>query len=218
MQRLTTLAMFLYSDPLVNYNIEVTEELNKDSTIDYYNKNSSEFISRTIDVDMTEAYDNFLKLLPDGARILDAGCGSGRDAKKFAELGFAVSAFDASEEMVKHATQYSGIEVQQLRFDQLEYKGEFDGVWTCASLLHVRKDEFVSTFQNLVNALKSSGVIYVSLKQRESNVPVGGRHFSYYSADEVDEIISDQPDLELLDLWFDENAECGWINLLARRL
>ena len=103
---------------------------------------------------MSEAYDNFLKLLPDDARILDAGCGSGRDAKKFTELGFAVSAFDASEEMVKHATQYAGIEVQQLRFDQLKYKGEFDGVWACASQLHVRKDEFVSTLQNLVNRIK----------------------------------------------------------------
>ena len=85
----------------------MSEELYKDSTIEYYNKNSSEFISRTIDVDMSEAYDNFLKLLPGVGSILDAGCGSGRDAKKFAELGFAVSAFDASEEMVKHATQYS---------------------------------------------------------------------------------------------------------------
>ena len=67
-------------------------------------------------------------------------------------------------------------------------------------------------------ALKSSGIIYVSLKQCESDVPAGGRHFSYYSADEVNEIISDQLGLVLLDLWFDENADCGWINLLAKRL
>jgi hypothetical protein len=56
------------------------------------------------------------------------------------------------------------------------------------------------------------------LKQSESNVPAGGRHFSYYSADEVNAIISDQPGLVLLDLWFDKNSECGWINFLAKRL
>ena len=82
----------------------------------------------------------------------------------------------------------------------------------------VEKENFVSTLTILVNALKTSGVIYVSLKQSESNVPAGGRHFSYYSADEVNGIISDQPSWELLDLWFDKNSECKWINFIAKRL
>ena len=189
-----------------------------DPTVEYYNQNASAFISRTINIDMSDAYHRFLEVLPEGARVLDACCGSGRDAKYFVDHGLDVVAFDASEKMVNHTREYAGVIVEQLRLDQLQYKEEFDGVWACASLLHVRKDEFVSTFQNLVNALKSSGVIYVSLKQRESSVPVGGRHFSYYSADEVNAIISDQLSLELLDLWFNENAECGWINFLAKRL
>jgi 2-polyprenyl-3-methyl-5-hydroxy-6-metoxy-1,4-benzoquinol methylase len=167
---------------------------------------------------MSDAYHRFLEILPEGSRILDAGCGSGRDSKYFVDQGLDVVAFDASEKMVNHAREYAGVKVEKLRFDQLQYTEEFDGVWACASLLHVRKVEFVSTFQNLVNALKSSGVIYVSLKQRESSVPVGSRHFSYYSADEVNAIISDQPGLVLLDLWFDKNSECGWINFIAKRL
>ena len=189
-----------------------------DSTVEYYNQNASDFINRTLNLDMSDAYHRFLEVLPEHARVLDAGCGSGRDAKYFVDHGLDVVAFDASEKMVNHTREYAGVKVEQLRLDQLQYKEEFDGVWACASLLHVRKDEFVSIFQNLVNALKSSGVIYVSLKQSESNVPAGGRHFSYYSADEVNGIISDQPGLELLDLWFDENSECGWINFLAKRL
>jgi len=189
-----------------------------DPTVEYYNQNASAFISRTINIDMSDAYHRFLEVLPEGARVLDACCGSGRDAKYFVDHGLDVVAFDASEKMVNHTREHAGVKVEQLRLDQLQYKEEFDGVWACASLLHVRKDEFVSTFQNLVNALKSSGVIYVSLKQSESNVPAGGRHFSYYSADEVNGIISDQPGLELLDLWFDENSACGWINFLAKRL
>lgn len=189
-----------------------------DPTIEYYNKNSSAFISRTINADMSDAYGRFLELLPEGARVLDAGCGSGRDAKKFTDLGFRVSAFDASEEMVKHASEHAGIEVQQLRFDQLKYKNEFEGVWACASLLHVRKDDFDSELQHLVDALRSGGVLYISMKEGESKVPEGGRHFSYFSACEVEEIVSSHADLDLNYLWVSETPECTWINVLAKRV
>ena len=194
------------------------ENEQQDSTIQYYNKNAVAFVNRTVDIDMSELYPKFTNLLPSGGKILDAGCGSGRDSRYFLSQGFGVVAIDASEQMVKYASGLTGQAAIQMKFEDMSFKNEFDGVWTCASLLHVRKDLFVSTFQNLVNALKSSGVIYVSLKQSESNVPAGGRHFSYYSAGEVNGIISGQPGLELLDLWVDENAECGWINFLAKRL
>jgi 2-polyprenyl-3-methyl-5-hydroxy-6-metoxy-1,4-benzoquinol methylase len=189
-----------------------------DPTVEYYNQNESDFIKRTINVDMSHAYIRFLEVIPAGARILDAGCGSGRDSKYFVEHGLDVVAIDASEKMVNHTREYAGVKVEQLRFDQLQYKEEFDGVWACASLLHVRKEEFVSAFENLVTALKSGGVIYVSLKQSESKVPDGGRHFSYYSTGELNGIISDQPGLELLDLWILEREDCTWINFLAKRL
>ena len=120
--------------------------------------------------------------------------------------------------MVKCASKLMDQSAILMKFEDVTFENEFDGIWACASMLHVEKDNFVSTLNILVNALKTSGVIYVSLKQSESNVPAGGRHFSYYSADEVNGIISDQPSLELLDLWFDENSECGWINILAKRL
>ena len=190
---------------------------NTDQTVDYYNQNASAFISRTINIDMSDAYHRFLELLPEGARVLDACCGSGRDSKYFVDQGLDVVAFDASEKMVNHAREYAGVKVEKLRLDQLQYTEEFDGVWACASLLHVRKDEFVSTFQNLVNALKSSGVIYVSLKQSESNEPAGGRHFSYYSAGEINGIISLQADLELIEIWIEERVDFKWINVLARK-
>jgi hypothetical protein len=119
--------------------------------------------------------------------------------------------------MVKCASNLIGQDALQMKFEDVPFENEFDGIWACASLLHVGKDEFVSTFQNLVNALKSSGVIYVSLKQSESNVPAGGRHFSYYSAGEVNGIISLQADLELIEIWIEERVDFKWINVLARK-
>ncbi len=196
----------------------MSENERQDLTIQYYNKHADEFVSRTVDIDMSELYPKFTNLLPSGGCILDAGCGSGRDSRYFLSQGFEVVAIDASEEMVKCASKLMGQSAVQMKFEDVTFSNEFDGIWACASLLHVKKENFVSTLNILVNALKSSGVIYVSLKQSESNVPARGRHFSYYSADEVNRIISDQPSLELLDLWFAENSECKWINFIAKRL
>ena len=70
---------------------------------DYYRQNAEPFFSATVQVDMTPLHERFLATLPAGARILDAGCGSGRDAKAFAERGHAVAAFDASPELARLA-------------------------------------------------------------------------------------------------------------------
>ena len=66
----------------------------------FYNKNSQQFFHDTFTVDMGAIYARFLKNLPEGCKILDMGCGSGRDAYYFHSKGFEVEAFDASHEML----------------------------------------------------------------------------------------------------------------------
>ena len=191
---------------------------NIDSTIEYYNKNSAEFISRTVDIDMSELYPKFTNLIPSGGRILDAGCGSGRDSRYFLSQGFEVVAIDASEEMVKCASKFMGQSAVQMKFEDAAFSNEFDGIWACASLLHVKKDKLVFNLNILVNALKSNGVIYVSLKESKSSVPDGGRHFSYYNVSELNEIIGSQGNIELLEIWIEEQVDFKWINFIAKRL
>tara|TARA_B100000315_G_scaffold250017_1_gene282113 strand:- start:4 stop:600 length:597 start_codon:yes stop_codon:yes gene_type:complete len=196
----------------------MSEKYNRqDSTIQYYNENADAFVSRTVDIDMSNIYPKFTSLLPCDGKILDAGCGSGRDAQYFLSQGFEVVAIDASEEMVKCASNLMGQDAVQMKFDDVTFSNEFDGVWACASLLHVKKENFVSTLNILVNALKSNGVIYVSLKESKSSTPDGGRHFSYFSIDEVNEIMSLQSELELLEIWIEERIDFKWINVLARK-
>lgn len=66
----------------------------RNDTVAYYERNAREFFDSTVSVDMSPQYRAFLARLDPGAHILDAGCGSGRDAKAFADRGFAVTAFD----------------------------------------------------------------------------------------------------------------------------
>ncbi|WP_338040958.1 hypothetical protein [Marinomonas algicola] len=71
----------------------------KANTTLYYNMYAEDFAENTLSVDMSALYQCFLPLIPLQGHILDAGCGSGRDAKYFQSLGYEVSAFDASSEL-----------------------------------------------------------------------------------------------------------------------
>lgn len=187
-----------------------------DPSVEYYNKNASAFISRSCSVDMSNAYDRFLPLVPRGGRVLDAGCGSGRDVKQFVQRGFDVDAFDASSEMVKFASGLTGVNVQHLRFDQINYSNVFDGVWACASLLHVPKDFIDDVLKRLVRALKCGGVMYLSVKEKESVTPTGGRYFYYYTATEFERLLSSRDDVAILDTWTNEGDGCVWLNAVCR--
>ncbi|WP_202882968.1 MULTISPECIES: class I SAM-dependent methyltransferase [Hyphomicrobiales] len=96
-------------------------------TIGYYDQNATSFASQTADVDLTLLYDKFLRLVAPGGRILDAGCGVGRDALAFSQRGYDVVAFDGSEEMVRLTQERVGsyIPVHLMRFEEMAWHSEF---------------------------------------------------------------------------------------------
>ena len=149
--------------------------------IDYYNKNADSFFEGSVNADMSYERDRFISLLPAGGKVLDAGCGSGRDSKAFLEQGFEVTAFDASEEMCKRASEYIGQEVINMLFQDVTYKDEFDGVWASASLLHVSIEELPAIIRKMNEALKSGGVMYASFKYGEGTKMRGERRFSDFN-------------------------------------
>ena len=110
-------------------------------TLDYYNAKAKDFVSDTLDVAFTEIQDIFLEYIPNGGTVLDFGCGSGRDTKYFLSKGYDVVATDGSEELCKIASEYAGVQVKQMLFEELNAIEEFDGIWACASILHVEKKQ-----------------------------------------------------------------------------
>lgn len=82
------------------------------NSIEYYDNNAEAFFNRrTIHIDLSMIYDKFLHQLADGAKILDAGCGGGRDSKYFKNMGHQITAFDGSAEMVRLSTKTVGQEI-----------------------------------------------------------------------------------------------------------
>ena len=96
--------------------------------IEYYDKNADHFMKETVAVNFTAIQEMFLNLLPHGGRILDFGCGSGRDILEFLKRGYQVDATDGSTEMCKLTTEYTGILVRQMLFQELNEIEKYDGI------------------------------------------------------------------------------------------
>ena len=152
-------------------------------TDQYYDQFAAEFFGSTVGVDMAQIHQRFLAELTPGARILDAGCGSGRDARAFSEAGFQVTAFDASAELARLASTHCGFEVAVRRFEDVDEVETFDGIWCCASLLHVPLAAMPATLDRLWRALRPGGTLYLSFKHGTGERVHGGRRFT--DADEA---------------------------------
>lgn len=191
------------------------------TTIDYYNQNAEAFVQGTLHADMHAHYNRFLPYLPDHARILDLGCGSGRDTLFFLQKGYDVVPVDGSEEVCKEAERILGFAVRCLRFEELDYYNEFDGIWACASLLHVPKADILSIMNKVASALKANGVLYVSFKYGSGEEIKGERLFNYYKEDFMDSVLP-QTGLVCREHWVSNDVrpdrqEEKWINIIAAK-
>lgn len=199
----------------------MTSKTDPSSTVGYYNERAEQFFSSTLRVDMSPIYHRFLDGLAPGAYILDAGCGSGRDARAFANQGFTVSAFDASFELAKRASEHCGFAVDVRRFEDVNEVGQYDAIWCCASLLHAPLSDMHAVLSKLWTALKAGGRIYVSYKLGSGERSHDGRRFTDADEPTVRAWLEIMPEFLRLDVWQTQDQRPDrderWTNALAFR-
>ncbi len=191
-------------------------------SIEYYNKYAAKIYEDTVDVDMSQVMEEFLKELDEGDTILDLGCGSGRDSLTMYDMGYDVTPLDASEEMCKLAEIHTGLDVLQMTFDEMEFENVFDGIWACGSLIHVPKNEMPEILLRLCDALCSKGVLYLSVKKGNFEGFRGERYFCDYTIESLTAMVERTGLFEMIKVWETEDARAGhsdtiWVNLLVRK-
>lgn len=190
-------------------------------TLGYYDANAEAFVDSTSDVSMNEIYRAFLPHVAEGGHILDAGCGSGRDALHFHNVGYRVSAFDASQAITALASQKTGLQIVHRSFLDVDEHHVYDGIWACASLLHLPESKIPETINRLWNALKPGGVMYASFKVGEGERETGGRHFTDASEERAAQWFESVEKDMRITFWRTQdqrpNRDEQWLNILVNK-
>ena len=192
------------------------------STLAYYNNSAHRFTSDTLDVEFSDIQDRFLAELQPGALILDFGCGSGRDSRYFLQKGYRVEACDGSEEMVKIATRNAGIPVKLMLFSELDEQERYDGIFACASILHVPSAELPDIIGKMKKAVKKGGILDVSFKYGTFEGVRNGRYFTDLTEESIKQLLDQVGGLDVIHTWISDDARPGkdgglWLNVLFGR-
>lgn len=190
-------------------------------SVDYYNKYANFYFDNTVDLNMGETLDRFMEYFSEGDTILDLGCGSGRDGKAMMEKGMEVTFLDASKELCALANIYTGIEPLCMDYRDMDFDKVFQGVWACASLLHIPKKELSGVLSKISQALKPEGIFYMSVKKGDFEGFRKERFFADYSEAELMEILKEVPKLQVIDMWETKDIrrtrDESFINVLAQK-
>ena len=192
------------------------------NTLTYYNSKARDFVQNTVDVPFTDIQDAFLECIPAVGYVLDFGCGSGRDTKYFLEHGCMVDAMDGSLELCKAASEYTGINVKHMLFQELNEKEKYDGIWACASILHVKKEELPEIIHKMSMSAKANGIIYLSFKYGDFEGERNGRYFTDMTEESMAELLVDFPEFTVEKQWITSDVRVGrgderWLNMILRK-
>jgi SAM-dependent methyltransferase len=191
-------------------------------SVEFYEKNAESFIAQTGSIDMNPLYERFCSVLPTNARVLDAGCGSGRDALAFSQMGYDVVAFDASKKMVEAARERAQVPVFLMDFNETHFDHPFDGIWACASLLHVARHQLTSVLMRLSTHMIRNGVLYASFKYGAEEREKDGRYFNDLNEFLLETTIEPVSSLSISETWVTSDQrphrpEEKWLNCLILR-
>lgn len=191
-------------------------------TLLFYETQAELYAAQTRGINLAHLYEPFLTAVTKGGKILDIGCGAGRDLKRFAEEGFEAVGIDPSEKLAALASEFSGCKVLASKVQDLNFVEEFDGAWVCASLIHLPRHQLSGALEKIFFALKPRGVLLVSMQMGSGEeVTDDGRFFTRYSSQELSTAI-ERSRFEMLNAWITPDSLPGrnsitWINAIARK-
>ncbi len=189
-------------------------------TLDWYSANVDRFFDESVGVDLSSLHEAFLAGVAPGGHILDLGCGSGRDSLVFRDRGYVVTAIEPCVPLARKAAALLGMMVESKTAQELDGVRQFDGVWACASLLHVPDSDSDSVLQRIERALVPRGILYASFKAGDGERLHEGRFFRDHTEASLARVLG-AVGFSIERLWTTDDVRAAhtgerWTNVLAR--
>ena len=193
----------------------------KENTLEFYNNNCNQYYESTVAVDLSHIYSKFINELEAKSSILDLGCGSGRDSLYFKSKGYTITAIDGSKNLAQLASKLIGQDVIVSKFEDLELKDKYNGIWACSSLLHLKHNELEKLLVKIEKALDTNGVLYMSFKYgTKEYIDDKGRYFNCYTEESISKLIEGSTDLKIKEIFKTVDVIPGreditWLNVIC---
>ncbi len=194
-------------------------------TTESYNKFAKNYVEYSFDTILQYQLTQFLSFLK-GKKVLDVGAGSGRDVQYLKEEGLTVTGIELSPEVIKETKKKTKLTIKEMDMRKLDFKDiSFDGIWCCASFLHLPKKDAEKTLKEFHRVLKETGIIYIGLKEGETEgfepshkLNNSDVYVSHYTQGEIEEKLR-ECNFEIITTYIENDAEgISWINTFARKL
>ncbi len=153
---------------------------------DYYEENHRKYHKQTFSIDPASFLSPLAAVLRPGSKILDVGCGSGRDMRWLKARGFQPTGFERSEGLAALAREHSGCSVMEGDFEGYDFSGMgMDAIVLVGVLVHVPHERFEDVLSNILRALNPLGHVLLTLKEGDRDVEVLGDRVFYRWQDGV---------------------------------
>jgi len=195
-----------------------------DATIETFNKIAPQYVELTFDKISQFELNEFISMVPKEAKVLDVGCGSGRDLHYLMDYKFDVVGIDLSEGIINEAKKRvpkGNFQIMDMRGMEFE-DNTFDGIWCCVTLCNIKREDLQRTLKEFKRILKPRGVLYISVKEGEgervindekyNNLPL---HFTFYQKDEIENALKKE-NFNIIKNYASEGEDANWMNIFTK--
>ena len=148
------------------------------NTISYYEENAKSLISRYESADINEVQELLLQIFEPNSKLLEIGCGSGRDASFMIKNNFDVIAIDGSKNMIEEAKKIHPELSEKLLHktlpSNLDFNKTFDGIYSIATLMHLSKIDLEKTISKIYDLLNQNGKFLMSVSLFRDDIDENG--------------------------------------------